>query len=514
MNWDWILQEIDGVPYGERRRRIEQIAEAVGVHPATIYRKIQKLKGKQRSMQRRKHIPDEWISLVARVKREGMSKGHTPRELSTEQCIRILEARGLVPKGVLKPSTVNRRLLERGFRQRKAVVRYEAEYANQVFQMDFSRSEYFGVVSYDAEREDYVIMTNEPALHYKNKESKKLRLWVVGLIDEYSRLGLIRYFVAANENSLMGLEFLYWVWSRPEDGHPLRYVPEYLRTDNGSFAKSAYTQSMLQALGIEWMPIQVGNKQALGKKERQWRTLWSRYELQTVVLLGDKHTLYLNDLNEMAMDWMREDMLQKHQYFEASKEAVYRRSLLAHPPRTVDVDVVRLACRVEERTVRLDATISLDGELWQVPEEYVGRRIRVYRSITGEVIGERFETGERFVLSPFKAKVFGNYKRFADTYGEQMQKKGLPFETGSVLDSAQKKEQAFLRPTERDIAVDSPFADMDNARFKTVEEARSYVGRMLQVPYTWVAHLFDDVLSQTLDRRTINKVIEAIRAAM
>ena len=117
MNWQWILDELKGVPYGERRRKVEKIARMVGVHPATIYRKLQKMNGKARKIPRTKHIPEDWIDLVARVKREGMSKGQTPRELSTEQCIRILEARGMVPPGVLKASTVNRRLLERGFRQ-------------------------------------------------------------------------------------------------------------------------------------------------------------------------------------------------------------------------------------------------------------------------------------------------------------------------------------------------------------------------------------------------------------
>ena len=517
MNWQWILDELKGVPYGERRRKVEKIARMVGVHPATIYRKLQKMNGKARKIPRTKHIPEDWIDLVARVKREGMSKGQTPRELSTEQCIRILEARGMLPPGVLKASTVNRRLLERGFRQRKAVVRYEAEYANQVFQMDFSRSEYFGVVDYDPHREDYIIMTDEPTLHYKNKQSKKLRLWAVGLVDEYSRLALVRYFVAANENSLMGLEFLYWVWSRPEDGHPLRYVPEYLRTDNGSFAKSSYTQTMFNALGIQWLPTTVGNKKALGKKERQWRTLWQRYELQTVVLLGSKTTLYLSDLNAMALDWMLEDMQQPHHVHGGTREAAYRRSILEHPPRSVDVDVVRLACRVEERTVRMDATISLDGEVWQVPEEYVGRRIRVYRSITGEVVGEYLESSERFVCTPFQPKPFGEYKRYADTYGERMEKAGLPFEPeGYQPVSARKPDakQAFLPPREQAVQPQSPFLEQPATHFADVNQARSYIGRMLGVPYPQVAHLFDEVLEQTLDVSAIRAVVQAVREAM
>jgi len=515
MNWDWVIQEINGVPYGERRRRVENIARTVGVHPATIYRKLQRMQGKQRRTERQKQVPEEWIDLVARVKREGMSKGQTPRELSTEQCIRILEAQGLIPAGVLKVSTVNRRLLERGFRQRKAVVRYEAEYANQVFQMDFSRSEYFGVVAFDDARDDYVIMIDEPTLHYKNKDSKKLRVWVVGLTDEYSRLHLVRYYVAANENSLMGLEFLYWVWSRPVDGHPMRYVPDYLRTDNGSFAKSGYTKSMLAALGIQWLPIKVGNKKALGKKERQWRTLWNHYELEAAIRLGSKSTIYLNELNEMALQWMIDDMQRKHNRFQEIKEAVYRRSLLQHPPRTVDVDVLRLACRVEERTVRLDATISLDGQLWQTPESFVGRRIRVYRSISGEVIGERMDTGEQFLLQPFSPKTFGEYRSYADTYGERMEKAGLPF-TPDYNNPAPANEPGkikFLPPQEQMIQPESPFVQVAEC-FRSIEEAQAYIGRMLQVPYPQVAHLFDDVLAQTLEMDAIRKVVEAVRNAI
>lgn len=230
-----IEKTLEGIPHGQRRRAIEKIAESLEVHYSTVYRILARKNGPKKTTPRSCDIPQEYIDMIAQIKGEGLRFGDKERELSTERCIQLLEATGRIPQGVLITSTANRRLAMAGFRQRKAAVRYEAEYANQSQQIDFSRAEYFELVDYDSQARDFLVMVNGRGLSYKNKEGIKQRLWAAQVKDEYSRIRLVRYFAATNENSLMGLQMLNYAWRREPDEHPLHYVPHYMRTDNGSF---------------------------------------------------------------------------------------------------------------------------------------------------------------------------------------------------------------------------------------------------------------------------------------
>lgn len=504
---------LDGARYGERRKRVEEIARTLGVSVATVYRRLQRQKGRRKTVSRGKEIPDEYIDLIAQIKAEGMRYGEKERELPTWRCIRILEQQGRIPEGVLKPSTVNRRLRERGFRQRKAAVRYEAEFANQAHQMDFSRPEYFELVTYDKFADDYIVMVNARGLSYKNK-GKKERLWVVQLKDEYSRIRLVRYYPAAGENTFLGLEFLRWAWGREADDHPLRYPPLFLRTDNGSFAKSQYTRHLFADLNIEWLPSEPYNKRSLGKVERGWRDLWRGWELETALRLGDKATLYLNDLNRMVHNEMVRELQMRHPTRNGKRGDLYRRSLLEYPPRQVELDTLRLAYRVLERSVNIDATIRLDNELYLVPEIYAGQRIRVYQNMHGELLGESIDRGKRFKLEPFEAKTFGEYKRYKDTYRERMEKdyKAAPLLGEGPVEEVERAPDKvlYLPPQPQPLQPETPFREADEEVFESTDAARMYIGRRLGVNYMDVATLFDELLQITLSRSEIDAVLARV----
>ncbi len=520
MELEDIKQALHGVPFGVRRRKIEEIARAYGCSVQTIYRRLARAEGKKKEVSREPEIPDEYIEAVGALKAKGAQFGRTARRMTTQVCIDILEQTGVIPRGVLTVSTVNRRLREMQAGRKKAAVRYEADYANQSFQMDFSRSEYFEVIDYDASRDDYVLMSNT-AGYYKNKESgKKMHLWLAQVLDEYSRIRLVRYYAAAGENTLMGLQFLHWVWGRPEDAHPLRFVPDYLRTDNGSFAKSEYTKNMLKALDIAWKPSAAGNSRSMGKVERQWRTLWQRYELKHALIAGDKATVWLSELNELVFRDCVEELGFAHPV-EKGKTRVhmYRTSMLQHPPREVEIDLVRQSCRVIERKVAMDATITLDNTLYSVPEKYIGRRVRVFRNYAGELVGESIDRGEKFQITAFEAQSFLEYKSYPDTTDERLAKaydaEGMAEKIAGADGTAAQEQNGsvlYLPPRAQKIEPEAlPFNPVESGHFNHIDEAREYIGRALGMNYSVVAHYFDELLEATLDKSIIDEVVVQAR---
>lgn len=520
MDVQLIEKVLAGIPHGQRRKKVEEIADAMNVHYSTIYRMLAAKNGKQKSIEREILIPQEWIDKVGQIKAGGFTFGDKERELSTERCIRILERTGQIPPGVLTVSSVNRRLRESGFRQKKAARRYEADFANQSQQIDFSRSEYFELIDYDHRAGDYLVMVNARGLSYKNKEGKKQRLWLAQVKDEFSRVRLVRYFAAANEDSLMGLQMLHFAWRREEDEHPLIYVPYYLRTDNGSFAKSGFTKDMLKRLGIEWLPSKVGNKQSMGKVERGWRDLW-QWELEEALVRGDKAVCHLSELNMIVHQEMIRELELPHPTRAGKRGDLYRRSLASveSANRRLPVDLVEMATKVIEKPVPLDCRITIKNVPYSVPEEYAGRVIRIVYNAEGKLIGESMDLERRFELLPFKAQSFLQYRGVPDTYQERM---GKQYRHDLVEGAHEKKAPAktesgnvaYLPPHEEEIPVQSPFDMGDASRFAGVEEARRYIGRRLGVPYSEVAELFDELLAVSLDRQVIDELLDEARKAM
>lgn len=518
--------QISGIPHGQKKQYIERIAAAHGVSTDTIYRELRRARGKQKQVKREKDIPEEYIALVAQIKAKSKSMGAgTPRELSTERCISLLEQMGKVPKNLLTASTVNRRLIELGFRDPKPVQRYEPEYVNQSHQLDFSRSKYFELLDYDKGMDDYILICNQRSYVTKQDDGKKLRLWVAGYVEEKSRKNLWRYFAAAGENTLMGLEFLQFAYDQ-RDGEPLFYPPDIIRSDNGSFMKSREAEYLLKSMKTEWQPITPSNSKSLGKTERRWRTLFNGWELETALRIGDKNTIYLREFNELVLaECQRMLELPHPRIKDRSVGFVYQTGLQAHPPRVMDVDTFRHACRVFERKVGVDRIVTVENTELRAPAQYVGQRIRVYRNIDGDYLGESIaEKTERFKLEQFSAATMGDFHGVPDSAQEtalkQYQASDLahkmpkPDATVQRADLPSNVRMMPVRP-QQDTAQ-GPFAqakpdEQSSDSFKNRSMAREYIGRQLGVSYSDVAEIFDELLKVSLDRDIIDGLIADVR---
>jgi hypothetical protein len=217
----------------------------------------------------------------------------------------------------------------------------------------------------------------------------------------------------------------------------------------------------MDALGVRL--VLARSSEAQGKVERSIRSLWQQFEHGLAIRHHHGYTLYQADYNALLHQHMLRAMQQPHPVQQRhSREHVYRTSLVQHPPRQVETDIVALATQVAERTVNAYGCISLNGHHYQVPQRvdgYVvdtGTRVRVYRNAHGEVIGELTERAHkgRFTCSPWKATSYGSFAGTpTQTLSERLRRQT---DVRQPLAEALGGRVQFLPPRPATITPDSP----------------------------------------------------------
>lgn len=507
---DAIQGEIERAGHGHRRAVVMRYAGMLGVSKDTIYRELRKAFGKKKTLNRQKKVPQHLIDMIADMKIEAARLSLTEREMSTDICIDLLRERGVQGADQLTVSTVNRRLREAGYRIDDPKVFVEPEYATQEDQLDFSRSKYFQIWKYDPVREDYLMRVSGRELHYK-KGDRRLRTWICQVKNSFSRLRIARAYAATSEDGFIGLDTLYFYWCRPEDQHPLRYVPDCLKTDNGSFARRAEVKAALGALDIQFDKARPYNHDSQGKVESGFKSLWRRFEMPLAYKLGAGATIYLSEYNELLHEHLAvKDAQLPHPVYKDTREAIYRMGILRHPPRTVDVDILQVACRVFVRSVPQTLMIQLDGDAYEAPSYTMGKRVRVYRNMLGELMGELLEEDRKpFVLQPFRRRARGDFShRPHATYRQ---------ERATEIDRLATKngKRVFMPPKPKTIVPDSPFVDAGpSVEFAGIYQARVYIGEQLRCvgeTYRDYADVFDPLLQDDLSKESIDAVLKEIK---
>lgn len=410
IDWANVHERLSGLPKGQRGAYLDQVAAVVGKSRKTVYRVLQRRYGPAKAIERAPTvITGEDVQLIAEIKESYKTitlKG-TSRELSTEDAISIADEEGYDRARLLRPSTVNAALRRARYRQPARRVRVEASYACQQYQIDFSRSKHFQIID-DLGQGDWLLRVSAKELHYK-AGSERLRAWVAAVMDEYSRLRLVRYYAATGEDRYMGLALLHFLFSRPEDDHLMRHVPERLKSDQGAFLKSAEARAACEALEIDPKFAEPGNKESQGKIERQFRTLWQKVEARLATSLvrqqGEKATITLSDLSVRVHAYtVREHDLPHPTRHGATRGALYQQSVLQRRPPVLEGDLRDYAFRTWERRADAAAMISVENALLQVPDHAIGKWVRVYRTMHGEWAGSLIDgfSAEPFAITPFR----------------------------------------------------------------------------------------------------------------
>ncbi len=310
----------------------------------------------------------EWLRLYRRHGIDGLypkirsDKGKT-RKLSEEAKNFIMECKGnclkrtaksiyheLIAKGFLNSSyislsTVQRYLSKVDVPPREDIVdrrAFEFEFPNECWQSDISVGPYITV------------------------NGRKHKTYMIAILDDASRL-IIHCEAFFSENLLALLNVF-------KKGVAKRGIPKKLFVDNAKVYKSGQMQFICASLGTILCFARVFSPQSKGKIERWFRTLqdqwlnitdWSKFssieELNTALF-----TYVEENYNQKVHSAIKEKPMDKFIRYMDRVRFVESKQMLDY------IFLYRVT-----RTVKNDATISLDNITFEVPLKYVGDKIHV-----------------------------------------------------------------------------------------------------------------------------------------
>jgi len=202
---------------------------------------------------------------------------------------------------------------------------------------------------------------------YVPMDGKKVKTYLIAFIDDCSRL--VPYAQFFPSERFDGLRIVL------KEAMIRRGIPKMIYTDNGKIYRSDTLHFACASLGIILTHTQPYDPASKGKIERFFRTVKTRF----FPLLHADPANSLAQLNERFWAWLEEDY---HRKLHASLEGktplevyvsqVEQIKLLDDPGQLDPVFLKR-----ETRKVKHDATLSLNGKLFQVPDRFIGRRVEL-----------------------------------------------------------------------------------------------------------------------------------------
>ena len=196
---------------------------------------------------------------------------------------------------------------------------------------------------------------------------KVIQTRLFGLLDDCSRL--------VPHAQYYDSEKLCWFLDCFRQGLAQRGFPDKLYTDQGKIFTSYHLQIVCANLGVRLCHAKPYAAWSKGKQERWFRTLQMDFEARLII--DPVHTL--EELNARLWRWIESEYHQRPHSALAGQTPAERFAQRALNLRTADAqtDWEALFLSRAERRVRLDATFSLEGQLWEVPLHLRGQLIQV-----------------------------------------------------------------------------------------------------------------------------------------
>jgi len=152
-----------------------------------------------------------------------------------------------------------------------------------------------------------------------------------------------------------------------------RGVPHAVYVDNGQVYSSTQFNAACATLGIQRIQTAPYSPEAKGKQERFFETL----RLQFLPEVEASNITTLTDLNESLWAWL-ECVYHQHEHSETKQTPLSRYTGGLDQVRHADPETVRRAFLWrEKRKVRRDATLSLQGNRYQVEPHLAGRTLEL-----------------------------------------------------------------------------------------------------------------------------------------
>lgn len=202
---------------------------------------------------------------------------------------------------------------------------------------------------------------------FPNLESRKRRVAILmAIIDDHSRM-IVGAEFGFTETTLL-LEKVFKE-SLLQFGLPLK-----LYVDNGPSFSSQYLARVCANLGMGLIHSKPYDSASRGKIERFFRSVRESF------LRGkDFENKDLKTLNEEFQIWLRNDYHHKHHKgIDMRPIDRWQSSVIQYPLKRVSEEVLEEFFLVSvERTVNKDATLRLDGGLFEAPSDTIGKRVEL-----------------------------------------------------------------------------------------------------------------------------------------
>lgn len=451
-----IITEWQDAPHGHKRAVVEKWACMIGVVPQTIYSYLPT--NRERQGERQIEGLEDAARIVAAIK-------NSPPEhrgvLSTKDALRIalinhkIEARFKATPY----STFDRVIRELGLNsQRRRVEPFQAEYPNEMHHVDASSSDCFYIAKALPDG-DFLLKLHRGVKGYKNKPIPVdgLRPWIYGMTDDHSGVHCCRYVAAKGEKASHNMEFLAWAWwQQPERcfwGVPSHPDPDRrgrIKGDHGPMMESPEAKAFFEACNVDIDPSTPLNKEAHGKIERPWRTLWQNFELPFFAMSDWKQfEITLTELNNQLIAYSVEYNERKHRY----ERTISRRQAWERISRHGGVvilpnDALETIAKQDYRTVGQDGVFWLNNVGYEVKGLH-DAKVRVIIGVFDQkVIVQNVADGMKYEVEPFVPNKLDEFKANPDTGQQQMRKEAVKLEgITTTIYSAEGRTALAVVPT-------------------------------------------------------------------
>lgn len=419
-------------PRNQKTATVGKWAAMIGVSDHTIYRLLPSNRQRRKGERKRSDIED-----VARI--IAVIKNSPPEHrgvLSTEDALSVALINGKIPEDYVDVhhSSIDRVIRELGLNsQRRRVERFQAEYPNEMHHVDASTSDCFYIAKALPDG-DFILKLHRGVKGYKNKPIPVdgLRPWIYGMTDDHSGVHCCRYVAAKGETARHNMEFLCWAWwQQPEKcfwGVPSHPDPERrgrIKGDHGPMMESPEAKDFFERCHVEIDPSEPLNKDAHGKIERPWRTLWQKFELPFFAMSDWKrYEITMSELNRQLMNYSAEYNERRHRY----ERSLSRRQAWERISRHGGVVVLpndALETIAKSDTIR---TVTQEGLFWMdnIPYEVKGLHDAKVKVIVGvydkRIVVQDLADGRKYEVEGFVPNKLGEYRTNPETGQQQVRK--------------------------------------------------------------------------------------------
>lgn len=513
----------------DRQKIIQETAEAFNVSLSTIRRAIKNYQQphavRRSDYNKPRNISiDEMLcycELIAALKiRSTNRKG---KQLSTPRAIEILENHGvevegklIIPsKGLLTKPTVNRYLKRLGLTSKNflcepVVVRFQATYSNECWQLDFTPSE-LKRLSDNSTKENHSLI-------------------LASVVDDRSGMMYQEYHLSEGENVLMALRFLFNAMFQKVQNHlPFQGIPLMIYLDNGPVSKSLVFQRVCKQLGIELrthMPAGSDGRRitarSKGKVERAFNTVQNQLE----TLYHFHKPSSLEEANTWLWNYLAHYNSLPHRNEKHSRLEDWQKNLPPEGFRQMCSweKFCQMAREPDERCVASDACITLEGVRYQLTSDMAGEKVIVlfglfdnelYVEFQGQKHGPFYPTAGPIPLHTYRSFKKTKTEKQIDKIEALAKKLALPRSvlTGQTRSSLKLIQQAKLVDNEETYQQFIPFEEqnIEIAYFKTKIEAKLAIAKFLGKPLATIPEAqckaLDNLVAESLHKVTLlNKV--------